>query len=74
MWLLPEGHAWDMTRYGDMVNERAVCILLECILVIGIFDIKHKTLNNMAKCLQFSFSRPIYCLIVPYISQSTYSY
>ena len=27
------GHAWDMTRYGDMVNERAVHILLECILV-----------------------------------------
>ena len=27
------GHAWDMTRYGDTVNERAVRILLECILV-----------------------------------------
>ena len=27
------GHARDMTRYGDMVNERAVYILLECILV-----------------------------------------
>ena len=26
-------HAWDMTRYGDMINERAVRILLECILV-----------------------------------------
>ena len=25
--------AWDTTRYGDTVNERAVCILLECILV-----------------------------------------
>ena len=39
-WLLPGGrawllggHAWDMTRYGDTVNERAVRILLECILV-----------------------------------------
>ena len=31
-WLLPGGHAWDMTRYRDTVNERAVCILLECIL------------------------------------------
>ena len=32
-WLLPGVCAWDMTRYGDTVNERAVCILLECILV-----------------------------------------
>ena len=28
------GHVWDMTRYGDMINERAVHILLECILVL----------------------------------------
>ena len=28
------GRVWDMTRYADMVNERAVCILLECILVV----------------------------------------
>ena len=28
------GHAWNMMRYGDTVNERVVCILLECILVI----------------------------------------
>ena len=27
------GHAWDTMRYADTVNERAVCILLECILV-----------------------------------------
>ena len=27
------GHVWDMTRYGDTINERAVRILLECILV-----------------------------------------
>ena len=33
-WLLPGGHAWDMTTHGDTVNERAVRILLECILVI----------------------------------------
>ena len=34
-WLLPGGRrAWDTTRYGDMVNERAVRILLECILVL----------------------------------------
>ena len=27
------GRAWDTTRYRDMINERAVRILLECILV-----------------------------------------
>ena len=33
-WLLGGGgHAWDTTRYGDTINERAVSILLECILV-----------------------------------------
>ena len=30
----PGGHAWDTTRYGDTINERAVRILLECILVV----------------------------------------
>ena len=29
------GHVWDTTRYGDTVNERAVRILLECILVLS---------------------------------------
>ena len=28
------GHAWATTRYGDTINERAVRILLECILVL----------------------------------------
>ena len=28
------GCAWDTTRYGDTINERAVRILLECILVL----------------------------------------
>ena len=27
------GCAWDMTRYGNTINERAVRILLECKLV-----------------------------------------
>ena len=27
------GHAWDTARYGDTINERAVHIILECILV-----------------------------------------
>ena len=30
---LEGGRVWDTTRYGDTVNERAVRILLECILV-----------------------------------------
>ena len=33
VWLLRGGRVWDMTRYGDRINERAVRILLECILV-----------------------------------------
>ena len=28
------GCVWDMMRYGDTINEQAVCILLECILVL----------------------------------------
>ena len=27
------GHSWDTMRYGDTINEQAVRILLECILV-----------------------------------------
>ena len=27
------GHVWDTTRYGDTINEWAVRILLECVLV-----------------------------------------
>ena len=30
------GHAWDMMRYRDTINERAVRILLECILVCSL--------------------------------------
>ena len=37
-WLL-RGHAWDTTRYADTVNERAVRILLECILVICCYGV-----------------------------------
>ena len=32
------GHAWDMTRYGDTINEWAVRILLECILVCNFLE------------------------------------
>ena len=44
-WLLQGGHAWDTTRYGDTVNEQAVRILQECILV---------------KCIIFSLERDRY--------------
>ena len=40
-WLLG-GHAWDTTRYGDTVNEGAVRILLECILVICQISLSQK--------------------------------
>ena len=33
-WFLQGGHAWDTMRYGDTINEQAVRILLECILVL----------------------------------------
>ena len=33
------GHAWDTTRYGDTINERAVRILLECILVLPLLSL-----------------------------------
>ena len=33
VWLLLRGHAWDTMRYGNTINERAVRILLKCILV-----------------------------------------
>ena len=35
-WLLPGGErVWDTTRYRDTINERAIRILLECILVVS---------------------------------------
>ena len=64
-WLLPGGcvrllpgggHAWDMTRYGGTVNERAVRILLECILVTEVFFcfVCSKTSDvNIANFVQF---------------------
>ena len=41
------GCAWDTTRYGDTVDERAVRILLECILVRIVFTVdKQWLLHN----------------------------
>ena len=49
------GHAWDMTRYADTVNERAVHILLECILVFCILVSCLKVLTRMmrGRCLGY---------------------
>ena len=39
------GHAWDTTRYGDTINERAVRILLECILVFSFCSVPASNSN-----------------------------
>ena len=41
VWLLPGGHAWDTMTYGDTINEQAVRILLECILVSNILSLTY---------------------------------
>ena len=43
------GHAWDTMRYGDTINERAVRILLECILVE--YDLEINCIKIMQKTL-----------------------
>ena len=50
--------AWDMTRYGDTINERAVSILLECVLLVifstekteNICYSSNRTLNSRQRC------------------------
>ena len=49
------GHAWDTMRYRDAVNERAVCILLECILV-------NKILNRQQDRMEY-----FTCVILRYL-------
>ena len=44
--MVAPGGAWDTTRYGDTINERVVCILLECILVKCAFQGSHSDLKN----------------------------
>ena len=56
-WLLLVGCAWDTTTYGDTINERAVCILLECILVAKYnFPIREMALfyepNSIVNCVR----------------------
>ena len=40
----PGGRAWDTTRYRDTINERAVRILLECILVVFALRLRNKNI------------------------------
>ena len=47
------GHVWDTTRYGDRINERAVRILLECILVLNL-KLKKKHIVGSSS-LEYSF-------------------
>ena len=42
----PRGCAWDTTRYGDTINERAVRILLECILLVLALTLGDKALRQ----------------------------
>ena len=50
------GPAWDTTRYGDTINERAVRILLECILVDCNVEMsssnKHLATRNTFLCIK----------------------
>ena len=41
---------WDTTRYGDTINEREVCILLECILVNHDFGRMCNDINYRSEC------------------------
>ena len=58
-WLLPGGMhgcspgepAWNTMRYGDTINERAVRILLECILVFIITSNKRLMLTSPTVCV-----------------------
>ena len=47
------GHAWDTMTHGDTVNERAVRILLECILVF--IRISSRTKWELLRNQKFSF-------------------
>ena len=45
-----QGGMWDTKRYGDTINERAVRILLECILVTLVTSTKfHRRVAYMYK-------------------------
>ena len=55
------GHAWDTMRYADTVNERAVCILLECILVSKnhALNVTYTKLNKTRKICPRKFAQGV---------------
>ena len=59
-WLLPGG-AWDTTRYGDTINERAVRILLECIVVYTFYPPPF-FVQRVRYVIHTSMGWPVFCL------------
>ena len=47
------GRAWDRTRYGDMINQRVVRILLECILVRNLCTLYFSSTTFKGKLLYY---------------------
>ena len=70
MWLLQGGHVWDTTRYGGMVNERAVRILLECILVLMFMFILMLMLMFTVQCSSYLKSYKLIQVRNLFLSQS----
>ena len=69
-WLLPGGGAWDTMRYGDTINERAVRILLECILVFySKLDLSVSTTSDCPQHLSCTHKRTKVSLLGPVTSQ-----
>ena len=55
-------HVWQRggARYRDTINERAVCILLECILVVSIFLHEPQTVAKFNTCSMSRMYQNIY--------------
>ena len=65
VWLLRVGgHASDTTRYGDTINERAVRILLECILVINFSKTLYQRLAEDSTYYSSQYSKGKYQISV----------
>ena len=65
------GHAWQGVRgthapptdtLRDTVNERAVRILLECILVLHVIVTNYKTVHGTKMLSTFRFYKPLFVI------------